>query len=120
LRRQEKREPAEQSRLDTLRGVDPELTEALDLATSFTAMVRKETARSLTDWLRQAERSTCVEIRKYAEGLRHDESAIAAALTDKWSNGAVEGHVNRLKTIKRQMYGRASLPLLRARVLHAA
>ena len=43
-----------------------------------------------------------------------------AAVTQEWSNGPVEGHVNRLKTIKRQMYGRAGFVLLRARVLNAA
>jgi transposase len=54
-----------------------------------------------------------------AEGLRRDQAAVQMALEDRWSNGPVEGHINRLKTIKRQMYGRASLPLLRARVQSA-
>ena len=83
-------------------------------------MIRKQSAVSFVDRLQRAERSSCFEIRKYAEGLRKDAAAVMAALTEKWSNGAVEGHVNRLKMIKRQMYGRASLPLLRARVLHVA
>ena len=60
------------------------------------------------------------QYRRFAEGIRQDEAAVAAALTADWSNGPVEGHVNRLKVIKRQMYGRAGLRLLRARVLHAA
>ena len=59
-------------------------------------------------------------VRRFAEGIRREESAVQAAVTERWSNGPVEGHVNRLKTIKRQMYGRAGFVLLRARVLNAA
>ena len=51
---------------------------------------------------------------------RREAAAVQAAVTQRWSNGPVEGHVNRLKTIKRQMYGRAGFMLLRARVLNAA
>jgi transposase len=58
--------------------------------------------------------------RNFAEGLRQDEAAVRAAMTYQWSNGMVEGHVNRLKLIKRQMYGCAKFDLLRARVLLAA
>ena len=53
-------------------------------------------------------------------GLRQEYRAVAAALEYPWSNGPVEGQINRLKTIKRQMYGRANFDLLRARVLWAA
>ncbi len=67
-----------------------------------------------------AERSACNELRPFAAGLRQGEAAVSAALSEAWSNGPVEGQVNRLKTIKRQMYGRAGLELLRARVLRAA
>jgi transposase len=52
--------------------------------------------------------------------LVQDQAAVEAALSLEWSNGQVEGQVNRLKFLKRQMYGRASFDLLRARVLHAA
>jgi hypothetical protein len=51
------------------------------------------------------------------EGLKQDQSAVEAAVEQSWSNGPVEGHINRLKTLKRQMYGRAGFELLRARVL---
>ena len=53
-------------------------------------------------------------------GLRQDESAVRAAIVEPWSNGPVEEQVNRLKLIKRSMYGRAGFDLLRQRVLHAA
>ena len=49
--------------------------------------------------------------------LRRDLKAVEQAITSRWSNGPVEGHINRLKMIKRQMYGRAGVELLRARVL---
>jgi transposase len=51
-------------------------------------------------------------------GIKQDEAAVAAAITEPWSNGPVEGQINRLKLIKRQMFGRASFELLRLRVLH--
>ena len=57
-------------------------------------------------------------MRGFADGLERDLEAVQAAVGTRYSNGIVEGHVNRLKMIKRQMYGRASLALLRIRVLH--
>jgi transposase len=55
-------------------------------------------------------------VQSFAEALRTDSAAVQAALSTPWSNGPVEGQVNRLKCVKRTMYGRASLALLRARV----
>jgi transposase len=74
----------------------------------------------MKDWLMRAEACSCPETRQFADGIRRDEAAVSAAVTDRWSNGPVEGHVNRLKTIKRQMYGRAGFTLLRARVVSTA
>jgi transposase len=74
----------------------------------------------LSEWLTRGEASPDPALRRFAEGIRRDEASVQAAVTQKWSNGPVEGHVNRLKTIKRQMYGRAGFVLLRARVLNAA
>jgi len=54
---------------------------------------------------------------RFVRTLKQDLSAIEAAVTEPWSNGPVEGHINRLKTLKRQMYGRAGIELLRARLL---
>src|SRR5262249_52235560 len=119
LRRPTERKAEEHARVAFLRSVDAELTEALDQAAAFVAMARKEVALPLAEWLAQVGQSSCPEIRNFAEGLRQDEAAVAAGLRVKWSNGAVEGHVNRLKTIKRQMYGRAGFELLRARVRKA-
>jgi transposase len=119
LKRAEKREAEEQARVDRLRAW-PALQEALDLAASFAALVRQRATVSFSDWLMRAEQSGFRELAGFAAGLRQDEAAVGAALTTRWSNGPVEGQVNRLKVIKRQMYGRAGLRLLRARVVNAA
>lgn len=75
--------------------------------------------QALSGWLDTATNLSVSELRKFANGIRHDQAAVEAALTLPWSNGQVEGQVNKLKLIKRMMYGRASFDLLRARVLLA-
>jgi len=120
VRRRENRKLAEQARLDAICAGSDELASALVLADEFTALIRKQSQGTLSDWLARSEASACPEIRRFAEGIRREETAVLAAVTERWSNGPVEGHVNRLKTIKRQMYGRAGFVLLRTRVLNAA
>ena len=61
---------------------------------------------------------SCKSLKSFANGLRSDLAAVRNALSMPWSNGQVEGQINRLKFIKRQMYGRAKLDLLRKRVLY--
>ena len=100
------------------------------LARRFTALVRACTASQRTDvrtasadlniWLGEASACGVPVIEAFATGLRGDSGAIDAALTTPWSNGQTEGQVNRLKLIKRQMFGHASFELLRRRVLLAA
>jgi transposase len=119
-RRAEKRKPPEQARLDAIRARSDELAAALDLADGFADLIRKRSPETLGEWLARGEASSDPDLRRFAEGIRRDEAAVHAAVTETWSNGPVEGHVNRLKTIKRQMYGRAGFVLLRARVLNAA
>ena len=68
----------------------------------------------------EAGRSGVAEFRSFANGITSDLQAVRAALAYEWSQGQVEGQVNRLKLVKRQMYGRGKLDLLRARVLYAA
>jgi transposase len=120
IRRPENRTAEAEVRLDKIRAASPDLTIALDLAGEFTALIRKRSTGTLKEWLSRAEVSPYAEVRHFAGGIRRDESAVNAAVTLRWSNGPVEGHVNRLKTIKRQMYGRAGFPLLKARVVNAA
>ena len=80
-------------------------------------MVRHGRAEQLPDWLTEAGASV---LASFARGLRADVEAVAAALREPWSNGQTEGQINRLKTLKRQMYGRANLDLLRARLVVVA
>jgi len=119
-RRAEKRKPPEQARLDAIRARSTDLAAALDLADGFAELIRKRSPESLGEWLARGEASSDPDLRRFAEGIRRDEAAVHAAVTETWSNGPVEGHVNRLKTIQRQMYGRAGFVLLRARVLNVA
>src|SRR4029453_4371663 len=97
-----------------------ELAAALDLADGFADLIRKRSPETLGAWLARGEASLDPDLRRFAEGIRRDEACVQAAVTGRWSNGPVEGHVNRLKTIKRQMYGRAGFVLLRGRGLTAA
>jgi transposase len=82
-------------------------------------MARKESPKPLAEWLAKVTESCSPDLLSLAEGVHQDGVAVAAALTTPWSNGPVEGQVNRLKVIKRSLYGRAGLKLLRARVRQA-
>jgi transposase len=83
-------------------------------------MVKKRQGADLDTWLEAVAQSDCYDLRLFAAGLGQDLSAVRNGLTLRWSNGQVEGQVNRLKMLKRQMYGRANFDLLRARVLPMA
>ena len=104
--------------LERVRGRIPDLDVALTLAGEFAGMVRKTVTKPLAEWIAAAAASGVPELVGFAHGLRSDAAAVTAALTTDWSNGPVEGQVNRLKCIKRSMYGRAGIKLLRARVRH--
>lgn len=81
-------------------------------------MVCKRKGKFLKRWFQQATKDAVpLPIRQFAEGLKADWAAVVAGLSLKWNNGSSEGHVNRLKMIKRQMFGRANFDLLRARFL---
>jgi transposase len=100
---------------------DPVLSQAASQGRQFREMIRQHQGKELTRWLDQSQRETVPEeLRNFAKGLQEDEAAVRAALDSPWSNGQVEGQVNRLKTVKRQMYGRAKFDLLRRRFLLAA
>jgi transposase len=118
VRRRENRKPVQEARLVAIHAGSVELANALDLADEFADLIRKRSPRTLSDWLAKAEACSVPEVRRFAEGIRRDEAAVSVAMTEPWSNGPVEGHVNRLKMIKRQMYGRAGFVLLRARVVN--
>jgi transposase len=81
-------------------------------------MIRQRDVTQLHGWLTAIHTSRIVELVQFATGIERDRAEVEAALTTHWSNGPVEGHVNRLKVIKRQMDGRANFDLLRQRVLY--
>jgi transposase len=110
----------QQAFLERLQRHCPPIAVARRLAVEFFRLLRDRDAGALEAWLRQAEASGVGELQSRAAGFRKDKEAVLAALTSPWSNGPTEGHVNRLKLIKRQGYGRAGLDLLQARVLAAA
>jgi transposase len=117
VRRAEKRSDEATTRMAAVGGVAA-MTDELRLVDEFLGMVRKTVATPLSEWLVRAEQSNSAAVRSFAASLRADEAAVAAGLTTLWSNGPVEGQVNRLKLVKRAMYGRAGFRLLRARVRH--
>jgi transposase len=96
------------------------LAEAVRLAQDFAGMVRRRQPSQLESWLRRAATSTLPPFRRFAKGLRADMAAVQAAVTLPWSQGPIEGQINRLKRLKRQMFGRARLDLLARRFLLAA
>jgi transposase len=118
VRRVEARSTEDQRCLEILRRDQGEIGEAIDIAGKFASLIRGRLHADLTDWLKRAEASSVAGLRSFARRLRQDEAAVRAALSVDWSNGPVEGEVNRLKVIKRSMYGRARFDLLTARVLH--
>jgi len=112
---------AEQQALDHLISLAPEVARAVELSRRFLALFRERRGSWACDtWLADALASGIPELRRFAIKLRQDEAAVRAACTEPYSNGQTEGQVNRLKLLKRQMYGRASFDLLRQRVLQAA
>jgi transposase len=118
LKAEKDRSPEERDLIQALEERSPELKEAMELSRQFMEMVRQRRPEAWDAWLARASSpSTGSEVRAFARGLQEDEKAVKAALILPWSNGQVEGQVNRLKTIKRQMYGRAGFDLLRRRVL---
>jgi transposase len=97
----------------------PELFATRDLIREFADMLCHRHGEYLDIWAANAQESPVSELRGFAKGLRKDWAAVTAGLTLPYSSGTVEGHVNRIKMLKRQMYGRAKPDLLRKRVLLA-
>lgn len=108
------------ARLDYLRVSNEDLGLAYQLAQDFRVMVTKRQVHVLGRWLEEAKASGIKELQSLASGIYRDFNAVRAALATKYSNGQTEGKVNKLKCIKRQMYGRANFDLLRQRMLLCA
>ncbi len=105
--------------LAKLRQIHSEVDLAYDLVQQFAQMLRERLGERLDAWLTQVHQSELPELQSFATGVEKDKDAVRAGLTWWINNGMVEGHVTKLKLIKRQGYGKAGFPLLRKRVLHA-
>jgi transposase len=114
----EKLDDEEQAARSRLLEADPQVVTVDRLAQQFIQMVKERSGQGLDQWLLDAIDSGIKSLKSFANGLRSDLAAVRNALSMPWSNGQVEGQINRLKFIKRQMYGRAKLDLLRKRVLY--
>jgi len=119
LRRTAKRTDAESQQLTQLHAQSAEVAEAIDLVQDFATLVRQRQPAQLDPWLERAASSALEALQRFAQGLRDDYAAVKAGVTLPWSSGPVEGHINRLKMLKRQMFGRARLDLLSCRFVLA-
>jgi transposase len=87
------------------------------LVLNFRSLLRVGKLAALRRWMKRAKKTGIHALTRFVRTLQQDLRAVEAAVTEPWSNGPVEGHINRLKTLKRQMYGRAGVKLLRAPLL---
>jgi transposase len=118
LQRQELRQPDDEQLVE-LMAQHPDLAEAIELAQSKAFLVRQRQPDQLDSWLAQALESQLSPFHRFAKRLREDYDAVKAGVTLPWSNGKTEGQINRLKMLKRQMFGRAGMDLLSRRFLNA-
>lgn len=95
----------------------PTLVDARMLTDRFHAIIRKRSEDDLQSWIAAASQSL---IASFASGINKDIAAVHAALVQPWSNGQTEGQITKLKLVKRQMYGRAKIDLLQARLIGAS
>ena len=109
--------PEQTSMMETLCTALPILPQCRELVVSFKDIMARRASKELEGWLEKAKDTGLPSFVSFVRGIRMDLAAVEAAFSLPWSNGPVEGHVNRLKFIKRQGYGRASFELLRRRVL---
>jgi transposase len=120
LKNSEDRTDEENAFVEVLWQRCPEFKTAAEMAQEFAQIAHDRKAELLDGWIARTHGSQVPhELRGFGDGLKRDFEAVKAALSLEWSNGQVEGQINRLKMIKRQMYGRAGFDLLRRRVLNA-
>jgi transposase len=105
------------AKVEALKKVCPDFARMRSLVMSFRGILQAGKVATLMRWMKKAVGSGIYGMKRFVRKLNHDLAAVKNALSESWSNGPVEGHINRLKTLKRQMYGRAGFELLRARLL---
>lgn len=101
-----------------MRQASPHLEAAYQLVDEFLQMVRERTGERLEEWQGKVKASHLQAFQTFVTGVQKDKDAVVAGLTLPWSNGPLEGNVNRLKLIKKSMYGRAEFDLIKVRVLY--
>lgn len=117
LQRQEKQKSDDEQLITLLKAQNPNLCTAINLAQGFAQLVRQRLPEQLDPWLEQTIHSGLSPFRRFAQRLCEDYDAVKMGVTLPVSNGPVEGHINRLKMLKRQMFGRAGIELLSRRFL---
>ena len=105
--------------LELLKQRQPEIIQAVQQIREFRKILKNGTEDEYEDWKKKIKAEGAAEMKTFVFRLEKDEESVKGAIISEWSNGQVEGQVNRLKLIKRQMYGRASFEVLKARVLFA-
>ncbi len=115
----EKLTAKEQQQIEHICQANSDLHAVCLLSQEFVALLKERQVEVLDCWLTRAKACHIPELTSFVNGIRRDYAAVRAAFSCEWSNGITEGHVNRLKFLKRQMFGRAHLDLLRVKVLHA-
>lgn len=119
LRPQSELESEQQQFVERLLNQNAEIASARKLALQFQQFVRQRQADHFDEWREAVAQSGLCDLKNFAAGLLQDEAAVRAALSSEWSNGRTEGHVNRLKMLKRTMFGRANFDLLRLRAIQS-
>jgi transposase len=109
--------PAQAAKVAALKDASPDFVTMRGLAMRFRGILHSKNVKGLETWLNDAQRSGLFAIQRFVRTLRRDIEAVKNGVTETWSNGQTEGQINRLKTLKRSMYGRAGAELLRARML---
>jgi len=105
------------AKVEALKKACPDFARMRSWVMSFRGILQSGKVATLARWMKKAVGSGIYGMKRFVRKLNHDLAAVKNALKESWSNGPVEGHINRLKTLKRQMYGRAGFELLRARLL---
>ena len=103
--------------VDTLKRQCPGFAAMRELVLGFRTILRVGKLATLQNWMERAQKTGIHALDRFVRTSKQDLRAVEATVTEPWSNGPVEGQINRLKTLKRQMYGRAAVELLRARLL---
>lgn len=107
----------EKRQLEAILARCPQLQALSGHVRTFARMIADLSAHQLPDWLADVHQDDLPDLHAFARGIEHDMDAVTAGLSLPWSSGVVEGHINRIKMLKRQMFNRAGFPLLRKRVL---